>query len=90
MENKNRELKTENVQLQKDLEAERNKKSEECVVRGGGTTRTVEDTEKIEALTKELLNRDNQLNQQQNALNDKDNEINRMSRSLNLMKLQKS
>ena len=85
-----------NRNLQEDLDNERNKPAVEKpvervvekVIRRNGTTTTIENTEKIDALSKELSDRDGQLNQQQSALNDKDNEINRLRQQNNQLRNQ--
>lgn len=79
-------MRAEISRLKRELEVERNKKPSEPterVVRGRGTTTTVENTEKIDALGKELSNRDSLLSLQENALNSKDEEINRLRQRIN-------
>lgn len=81
----NNTLKDRNSALERDLAAERAKNANseqntkevvtERIVRRGGTTTVIEDTERIDALTKDIEARNAQLSQQQSALDSKDAQI---------------
>ncbi len=85
LEKLNNALKDRNSALERDLAAERAKNAnseqntkevvKERIVRRGGTTTVIEDTERIDALTKDIEARNAQLSQQQSALDSKDAQI---------------